>query len=182
LRSLWPPPPPPKFKEIKPPDPKPKPQKPPPVGISHVYARLQERLTQQRDTVDRIDSKAAVLIGFLSVFLAGVASISKDVYGIEHSRLGVIALLAASILFGLKALWARRWQSPPNPRDVIRQELYSREDAEAENTAGAYASVLINQALLDNKRWWFDASLILLAVSVLLFVLSVAFKIGGQKF
>jgi hypothetical protein len=60
--------------------------------------------------------------------------------------------------------------------------LYSREDAEAENTAGAYASVLINQALLDNKRWWFDASLILLAVSVLLFVLSVAFKIGGQKF
>ena len=182
LRSLWPPPPPPKFKEIKPPDPKPKPQKPPPVGISHVYARLQERLTQQRDTVDRIDSKAAVLIGFLSVFLAGVASISKDVYGIEHSRLGVIALVAASILFGLKALWARRWQSPPNPRDVIRQELYSREDAEAENTAGAYASVLINQALLDNKRWWFDASLILLAASVLLFVLSVAFKIGGQKF
>jgi hypothetical protein len=135
------------------------------------------RLEEQSNTVDRIDSKAAILIGFLSVFLVGIASLPNTVFGIRYSRLAVVILLGIAIICGLLALRPRGWHIQPNPDEYVRYESWTREQAQTDELDGAYASVVINDELREMKIWWFNACLILVALAVAVFVTSACVQI-----
>ena len=165
------------YDSIKRPAPLPVPKRQVPVGVGHIYDVMIERLAEQSSTVDRIDSKAAILIGFLAVFLIGVVSVPHTVFGIPYSRLAVVILLGLAIISGLVALRPRGWHIQPNPDEYVRYESWTREQAQTDDLDGAYASVVINDDLRELKIWWFNACILLVTLAVTVFVISATVQI-----
>lgn len=170
------------YDRVEMPDPRPLSEQPDvPSGADHVYDAMVQRLAQQSDTVDRIDSKASILIGFLAVFLVGVTSVPSSVFGIRFSRLTVVILLGIAIACGLAALKPRGWHFRPDPDEYIRYRSWTREQAQADDMEEAYASVVVNDELLEIKVWWFNACLLLVALSVAVFVISASLQMARTQ-
>ena len=143
-------------------------------ALSDVHDELTRRLTEQRDTVDKLDGKASGLIAFLAA-AAALTALGSDVFSsIPHAQTTLVVLLVLALLSALATYWPRAWLSPPNPETYATYIHWTPDQAHAAVMASLYAAIVINSQTQAKKLWWLDWCFRLIFASGLVFGVTVA--------
>ncbi len=123
----------------------------PSAGVVAELARAS--LEHQLGELSGVDSKAATLVGLVGVLL-GLLFTSDYVTKHWSTALSVgVALLVASALSLVVALWPSRTRLMPSPILAVRVTHISAEEMNQSIAEATASSILKNQQILRRKRW-----------------------------
>ncbi len=111
----------------------------PPPGITAAYENASKKLEEQRDSIDKLDTKAAAMIGLLGVVTGGYIVGAKT--NAERWLGGVALALAITFLFYEFSI--RKYANAPKPALFARYAGQTKEEMEA----------LFLQAILNAITW-----------------------------
>ena len=137
-----------------------------------IYNEVKNRLNTQFQSLDGLNTKASVIIGFVGVIIG----ISLQLYSQSNSYLfGLcMALFMISIFFSFSAYKGKRYRRDPEPRKLA--EKYLREDSKKvmkkliDNFIESFED---NKTKIEEKVKYINYSLILLFVGLIVLTLSV---------
>jgi hypothetical protein len=144
----------------------------PPETLDLVYNEVKDALNTQFQSMEGLNTKASVLIGFVGVIIG----ISLQLYPQSNSYLfgSCMTLFMISIFFSFSAYKGKRYRKDPAPRALT--EKYLREDSKKvkrqliDNFIQSYED---NKAKIEEKAKYINYSLILLFVGLIVLILSV---------
>jgi len=144
----------------------------PPETLELVYKEVDNALNRQFQSLDGLDTKASVIIGFIGVILG----ISLNLYPHSNPYLfGLcMALFLISIFFALYAYKVKRYRRDPEPRKLA--EKYLEDNAKKvkkqliDNFIQSYED---NKIKKGKKVKYINYSLIILFIGLIVLTLSI---------
>ena len=137
-----------------------------------IYNEVKDRLNTQFQSLDGLNTKASVIIGFVGVIIG----ISLQLYSQSNSYLfgSCMTLFMISIFFSFSAYKIKSYRRDPEPRDLT--EKYLREDdkeVKKQLIDNFIESFEENKNKIEEKGKYINYSLILLFVGLIVLILSV---------
>ena len=137
-----------------------------------IYNEVKDRLNTQFQSLDGLNTKASVIIGFVGVIIG----ISLQLYSQSNSYLfgSCMTLFLISIFFSFSAYKIKSYRRDPEPRDLT--EKYLREDdkeVKKQLIDNFIESFEENKNKIEEKGKYINYSLILLFVGLIVLILSV---------
>ena len=144
----------------------------PPETLELIYNEVKDRLNTQFQSLDGLNTKASVIIGFVGVIIG----ISLQLYSQSNSYLfgSCMTLFLISIVFSFSAYKIKSYRRDPEPRDLT--EKYLREDdkeVKKQLIDNFIESFEENNTKIEEKGEYINYSLILLFVGLIVLILSV---------
>ena len=138
-----------------------------------IYNEVKDRLNTQFQSLDGLNTKASVIIGFVGVIIG----ISLQLYSQSNSYLfgSCMTLFLISIFFSFSAYKIKSYRRDPEPRDLT--EKYLREDdkeVKKQLIDNFIESFEENKNKIEEKGKYINYSLILLFVGLIVLILSVS--------
>ena len=137
-----------------------------------VYNEVKDALNMQFQSMDGLNTKASVIIGFVGVIIG----ISLQLYSQSNSYLfgSCMTLFMISIFFSFSAYKIKSYRRDPEPRDLT--EKYLREDdkeVKKQLIDNFIASFEENKNKIEEKVKYINYSLILLFVGLIVLISSI---------
>ncbi len=149
---------------------------PPPPGITTVYENASKNLDQQRDMIDKLDTKAAAMIGLLGVVIGGyIVGARTDL----ERWLGGAALVMA-VLCLLYGFSIRGYANAPEPELFARYAGQPKEELEALFLGAVLHAYEWNTRRVQWKVRAINAALAVLTAFALVLIIVVALKLDPR--
>ena len=137
-----------------------------------VYNEVKDALNMQFQSMDGLNTKASVIIGFVGVIIG----ISLQLYSQSNSYLfgSCMTLFLISIFFSFSAYKIKSYRRDPEPRELT--EKYLREDdkeVKKQLIDNFIASFEENKNKIEEKVKYINYSLILLFVGLIVLISSI---------
>ena len=137
-----------------------------------VYNEVKDALNTQLQSLDGLNTKASVIIGFVGVIIG----ISLNLYSYSNSYLfgSSMTLFLTSIFFTLYAYKVESWRSDPGPRTLT--EKYMREGdkkVKKQLIDNFIQSFEDNKIKIEKKVSYINYSLIILFIGLIVLTLSI---------
>ncbi|MCK4732357.1 MAG: hypothetical protein KAT65_07860 [Methanophagales archaeon] len=140
-----------------------------------IYNEVKDTLNAQLQSLERLNSKASVIIGLVGV----ITGLSLNLHPLSSPYLfgACMTLFLASIFLSFSAYKVKSYRRDPEPRKIT--EKYLREDSKKvkkqliDNFIESYEN---NGPIIDKKARYINYSLILLFIG--LFVLTLSIVVG----
>ena len=137
-----------------------------------VYGEVKDALNTQFQSLDGLNTKASVIVGFVGVIIG----ISLNLYSHSNSYLfgSCMTLFLISIFFALSAYTVKSYRRDPEPRKLA--ENYLREDGEhvkKQLIVNFIQSFEDNEIKVKRKGRYINYSLILLFIGLIVLTLSI---------
>ena len=137
-----------------------------------VYNEVKDALNMQFQSMDGLNTKASVIIGFVGVIIG----ISLQLYSQSNSYLfgSCMTLFMISIFFSFSAYKIKSYRRDPEPRELT--EKYLREDdkeVKKQLIDNFIASFEENKNKIEEKVKYINYSLILLFVGLIVLISSI---------
>ena len=137
-----------------------------------VYGEVKDALNTQFQSLDGLNTKASVIVGFVGVIIG----ISLNLYSQSNSYLfgSCMTLFLISIFFALSAYTVKSYRRDPEPRKLA--ENYLREDGEhvkKQLIVNFIQSFEDNEIKVKRKGRYINYSLILLFIGLIVLTLSI---------
>ncbi len=144
----------------------------PPPGITAAYENASKKLEEQRDSIDKLATKAAAMIGLLGVVTGGYIVGAKT--DAERWLGGVALALAIGFLF--YGFSIRNYADAPAPALFARYAGQTKEEMEA-----LFLQAILNAISWNDRRvrWMsraINAAIAILAIFALVILVVVAMK------
>ena len=144
----------------------------PPETLELVYNEVKGALNTQFQSLDGLNTKASVIIGFVGMIIG----ISLNLYSHSNSYLfgSCITLFLISIFFTLSAYTVKSYRSDPEPRKLT--ENYLRKDdvyVKKKLIDNFIQSFEYNKIKIEKKVKYINYSLILLFMGLIVLTLSI---------
>jgi hypothetical protein len=144
----------------------------PPETLELIYNEVKDRLNIQFQSLDGLNTKASVIVGFVGVIIG----ISLNLYSDEnlHLFIGSMLLFLGSAFLSFSAYKIGGYRRDPEPRKLT--EKYLREDDKKvkkqliDNFIQSYED---NKNRIEKKVKYINYSLILLFIGLIVLILSV---------
>ena len=137
-----------------------------------IYNEVKDRLNTQFQSLDGLNTKASVIIGFVGVIIG----ISLQLYSQSNSYLfGLcMSLFMISIFFSFSAYKGKRYRKDPEPRALTVEYLMEDDKTVKKQLIDNFiASFEENKNNIEEKVKYINYSLILLFVGLIVLTLSV---------
>ena len=144
----------------------------PPGTLDLVYNEVKDALNMQFQSMDGLNTKASVIIGFVGVIIG----ISLQLYSQSNSYLfgSCMTLFLISIVFSFSAYKIKSYRRDPEPRDLTEKYLRADDKTVKKQLIDNFiASFEENKTNIEEKGKYINYSLILLFVGLIVLILSV---------
>jgi len=144
----------------------------PPETLELIYNEVKDRLNTQFQSLDGLNTKASVIIGFVGVIIG----ISLQLYSQSNSYLfgSCMTLFMISIFFSFSAYKIKSYRRDPEPRALRDGYLTTDNKTVKEQLiANFIESFEENKTKIEEKGEYINYSLILLFVGLIVLILSV---------
>ena len=144
----------------------------PPETLELVYNEVKDALNTQFQSLDGLNAKASVIVGFVGVIIG----ISLNLYSHSNSYLfgSCMTLFLISIFFALCAYKVENYRRDPEPRTLT--EKYLREDdkkVKKKLIDNSIQSFEDNKTKIEKKVKYINYSIILLFIGLIVLTLSI---------
>ena len=144
----------------------------PPETLELIYNEVKDRLNTQFQSLDGLNTKASVIIGFVGVIIG----ISLQLYSQSNSYLfgSCMTLFMISIFFSFSAYKIKSYRRDPEP-GPLRDEYLTTDDKTVKEQliANFIESFEENKTKIAEKVKYINYSIILLLVGLIVLILSV---------
>lgn len=144
----------------------------PPLGITTAYENASTKLEQQRDAIDKLDTKAAAMIGLLGVIIAGYI-VGAKTDGERWFGGIALALTIGLLSYGFAI---RGYANAPEPAVFARYAEQSKEELEALFLGAILTAIDWNERRVHWKVRAINAALGMLALFAVVVLLIIAMK------
>ncbi|NAS88652.1 hypothetical protein C4E24_02775 [ANME-1 cluster archaeon AG-394-G21] len=137
-----------------------------------VYNEVKDALNMQFQSMDGLNTKASVIIGFVGVIIG----ISLQLYSQSNSYLfgSCMALFTISIFFSFSAYKGKRYRKDPEPRALTVEYLMEDDKTVKKQLIDNFiASFEENKNKIEEKVKYINYSLILLFVGLIVLISSI---------
>jgi hypothetical protein len=144
----------------------------PPETLELIYNEVKDRLNTQFQSLDGLNTKASVIIGFVGVIIG----ISLQLYSQSNSYLfgSCMALFMISIFFSLSAYKIKSYRRDPEPRPLRDKYLTTNDKKVKEQLiANFIESFEGSKAKIEEKGKYINYSLMLLFVGLIVLISSI---------
>ena len=144
----------------------------PPKTLELIYNEVKDRLNIQFQSLDGLNTKASIIIGFVGVIIG----ISLNLYSDEnlHLFIGSMLLFLGAAFLSFSAYKVEGYRRDPEPRKLT--EKYLREDdkkVKKQLIDNFIQSFEDNKSRIEKKVKYINYSLILLFIGLIVLILSV---------
>ena len=153
-------------------------------SIDIAEEEMQELRSIQASSIDSLDTKAGIIIGFIGATIAFVGRNLKW-ETLLHWKINCIyfGVLVASLINSVKGYWVKGYKFNPKPRVLIDDYMFRLQESTNEKP-GAKEQILVdqvkayedNEKILDRKALSIKLSLFFLIISIFLLIIIL---IGG---
>ena len=137
-----------------------------------VYNEVKDALNTQLQSLDGLNTKASVIIGFVGVIIG----ISLNLYSYSNSYLFGLSmtLFLISIFFTLYAYKVESWRSDPEPRSLTKKYVKMCDKTVKKQLIDNFIlSFEDNKIKIEKKVSYINYSLILLFIGLIILTLSI---------
>lgn len=139
-----------------------------------IFQEVKERLKDQFDSIDSLDTKAGVTLGFVGALLAGLVNSNWFLNLPYYFLLFILLPLASTIIFLLKVVFVRTYRKDPDPKMLIEGYKDKKEDETIRQLIRNFEDCFTkNQKSLDDKKKYLNWGFKLIAATVLIVCLIV---------
>lgn len=134
-----------------------------------LYTEIKERLRDQLDSVDTLDTKSGITIAFVGALIGGLANSSWFIGLHYYFMLPIMIALTLTTLFALISILSREYRKDPEPSELVNKYKDKTEiETKAQLIRNFEDCFNANESIISFKKKMLNIAFTLLFVSIIL--------------